>query len=741
MTGRRSGAPHQVKDSVERNVTEENRDLKALVEKVRRSGAAADAGLLDRAYGLAKRWYAGRRAAHGADTLAHCLEVGHILADLWVDHATVVGGLLHEVSYEEHGKEVAAVAGDAVAEMVRLLSSVNVVEYTGDDEEQARYYRQMFVALARDVRVVLIKLAGRLDVMRNLGDRLNVERRQWLAKETLQLYSPLAHRLGVSWIKSELEDLAFEQLRPNEYARLSRIASERKKDMEAAVETVIGELKKIFREVGFPVHVSGRTKHLYSIYQKMLRQGKDFSELYDLAAVRIIVENEEECYRVLSVLHSIWKPVPGTFDDYISNPKPNGYRSLHTVVESPNGEHVEAQIRTWEMHVVSEYGVAAHWRYKETGGPRAAVGAQDTLIQRVAVRGDEQFSPVEFIESVILDYQEDRVFTFTPKGRIVVLPAGSTPVDFAYRIHTDVGHRCKGARVNGQMVPLNHPLRNGDVVEIVTGKAERPSRDWLTFAKSSVAKSKIRRWFKEEDREENAAQGKAMVSRELLRHGLRRRDILDRIGFRSAAEMMNFREEEDMFAAVGCGDASAETVVNFLKKLYKQEVSAEEKRAPVSPGAVARRAPRPGVVVDGTEGVLVNAARCCLPVPGDRIVGFVSRGKGISIHRRDCANIEEYVKSGERIVAVVWDSPDERTYAAALEVRSLERVGLINDLTAILAGEGINLDEIRHRTLKNATALFLMKVEVQNRKQIQNAVARMRKLEDVISVRRAGSGA
>lgn len=711
--------------------------FKQLRARVRENEPKADLALLDRAYELASEVYGGRKAAHGADLLRHCLEVAVILADLRADLNAIIGGLLHELfSLCQEPDRLEAALGGEIADMVKLLSSVNVLRFSVEEEEaQADYIRRMFLALARDVRVVLIKLAGRLDVMRNLGSGVQEKVRDKLARETLQIHAPLAHRLGISQIRSELEDHSFRYLLPGEYARLSKLAKASERERKRALNRVIKVLKKIFREAGIAAHIAGRTKNLYSIYQKMLRLNGDFSELYDLTAVRIIVEREDECYHVLSVLHSLWKPVPGTFDNYIVSPKPNGYQSIHTVVKEPGGEPVEVQIRTWEMHAASEYGIAAHWKYKETAAGGAA-SKPDALIQRVAVKEED---PHEFLKNVIIDFQEDRVFAFTPKGRIISLPRGATPVDFAYRVHTEVGHRCSGAKVNGLMVPLDHALENGDIVEVLTRKRSRPSRDWLTFARSSDARSKIRHWFRQADREDNIVQGRAMVEREMQRHGLRSRDIIEQIGFESIAGKMNYRTPDDMFAAVGCGDVSTGSVVNRLKRAYKEKVKEEEAKKPPRAESVLRRQPRPGVVVKGVDDMLTSIGRCCLPVPGDSIVGFVSRGRGLTIHRRECANIRREVEKGERIVEVNWGRPDSRMYISEVEIRALNRVGLLNDLTSIFSSSGINIVEINSKTLRDSTSSLTMKLEVPNRRALKDVMGRIGSIEDIISIRRLGA--
>lgn len=697
----------------------------------------ADLALLDRAWAMAESVYGDKTAAHKRDMLQHCLDVAAVLVELRADFQTVVGGLLHE--FYMHSPNMVKLEnelGHDIAEMVRLLYSVNVVNYSLEEntEEQADYIRRMFMALAKDVRVVLVKLAGRLDVMRNIGRDIPKPARDKLAKETLQVYAPLAHRLGISQLRSELEDLSFKTLLPVEYAQLKKLARAREKQRKAALDGVIGTLKRIFKDAGLGVHITGRTKHLYSTYRKMLRQNKDFSELFDHTAVRVIVEHEDECYHALSILHNIWKPVPDTFDNYIVNPKPNGYQSIHTVVEEPGGEHVEVQIRTWDMHAKSEYGVASHYMYKEADG--AAVVAQpDMLIQRISNREDD---PYEFLKNVVIDVQEERVFTFSPKGRVFSLPRGATPIDFAFRIHTQVGYTCSGAKVNGIIVPLNHELKNGDVVEVITRKRGHPSRDWLNYVKSSNARSKIRQWFRKANREENVVHGKSMVERELHRHGLRSRDAMEKVGYEAVAVMMNFKSADDMFAAVGCGDLTSESVANRLRREYKKAVTATEAATPRTHSVLKRRA-RPNILVKGMSGMLINVARCCLPVPGDDIVGFVSRGRGLTIHRRKCSNIRNEMEKGERIVDVTWSEEKERLYITEIEVRTLDRTGLLNDITSIISAAGLNVVEFNSKSFHDSTAFLKIKLEVADNAALRGALSRIRQIEDVISANRLGA--
>lgn len=708
------------------------------LDRMKRGATPDDAALIETAVDIARAAYAGRAVRGGRPMLEHALNVAGILADFQLDPLTIAAGLLHNIM--PYGGDAAALRlklGTQLYEMLELLASLNVLRFSPDEAEQANQLRQMFIAMAREWRIIMIKLANRLDMMRHL-DTFPDDERDVFARETLEIFAPLGHRLGVSRLKSEIEDLAFRWLYPSEYMELSENVEAYREQREHTLKRIIDELKKIFRENNLGVNISGRAKHLYSMYKKMLRQGILFSELFDLLAVRIIVESEEDCYRALSLLHTTWTPVPDTFDDYIQEPKPNGYQSLHTVVVGPGKLPVEAQIRTWDMHHTAEYGVAAHWRYKEeSSGGRVGRDAAD-WIRTLADRGSITDDPISFLQQISLDQFEDRVFVLTPKGRVITLPFGSTPIDAAYRIHTEVGHRCHGARINNRIAPLDTRLKNGDVVEILTGNQSRPSRDWLKFVRSAGARQKIRAWFKIANRDENVSQGREMLMRELDRAGLKRKDILDRIGLESSYKAVKLKDEEDLYAAIGCGDVSVESVLTRLRRTYRDLIQQEEtKLKPSRRAASAVRRKKQDVLVEGLSDVLVGFSKCCYPLPGDDIVGFVSSGHAVRIHRRNCPSIRNNLKTGERIVPVSWGGGAEKSlYFSTIEIHSLDRHGLLNDIIGVVSSLKLHTTEVKSRVLKDTTLLTEMRVEVSEIAQTGALITRLERIDDVISVQR-----
>ena len=713
--------------------------FEVLLEKMEMTApqGSDDAAMLQRARELAVKAYNGKTVKGGRPLLEHSVNVACILADYQLDPKTICAALLHNL--DPAGRDADDLQDrfdQEVIRMLELLASLNVLKFSPNEIEQANQLRKMFIAMAKEWRIIMIKLANRLEIMRHL-DSFPEEERETFARETLEIFAPLGHRLGVSQLKNEIEDLAFQWLYPDEYADLKDNVQALSEQRDRTLQRSIDEMKTLFRNSGVQVHITGRTKHLFSMYKKMLRQGLQFSELFDILAVRIIVDKVEECYRVLSMLHTQWTPVPDTFDDYIQDPKPNGYQSLHTVVVGPGRLPVEIQIRTWDMHETAEYGVAAHWRYKEeAGGGHVSADAAE-WIHREMDRGALTEDPMSFLQQISLDHFEDKVFVLTPGGRVLALPAGSTPVDAAYRIHTEVGHRCQGARLNNRIVPLETALHNGDVVEIITGKINRPSRDWLNFVRSAGARQKIRAWFKQANRAENIVQGKEMLLREMDRAGLKRKDLLDRIGLESSYKAVKLKSEEDLYAAIGCGDVSVEGVLNRLRRDYTEMLQKEEPVAPKKTAASSVRRKKSDVMVEGLSDVMVSFSKCCYPVPGDDIVGFVSTGRSINIHRRDCPNIQKYIKERERIVPVNWaDGAEKSLYFTLIEIHSLDRRGLLNDVMAIINETKLHAIEVKSHVLKDTTLLTLIRVEVSDHAQVDTLIARFRQLEDVISIRR-----
>lgn len=708
-----------------------------LIEKVRRGDPEADTAIIERACVIARGAYKGKTVAGGRPLLEHGINVACILADYQLDSDCVAAGLLHNLlPYDGDTSKLKAELGPGLFSMLEHLASLNVLRFSPDEAEQTNQLRQMFIAMAKDVRIIMVKLANRLDIMRHL-DTVPPGEREIYARETLEIFAALAHRLGVSQLKGEIEDLAFQWLYPDEFKKIKDNHEALRVQREDSLRRIIEELKELFKSSGVNVYMTGRSKHLFSMYKKMVRQDILFSELFDILAVRVIVEKEEECYQVLSMLHTNWTPVPGTFDDYIQEPKSNGYRSLHTVVVGPGKLPVEIQIRTWEMHQTAEYGVAAHWKYKEeVGGGRVADHAA-SWIRQVVDDATAVEDPKRFLERISLDQFEDRVFVLTPKGRVLTLPQGSTPVDAAYAIHTEIGHRCTGARINNRIASLDTQLHNGDVVDIITGKTSRPSRDWLKLARSQGAKQKIRAWFKKENRQENIEEGRELLHSELDRAGLKRKDLIDKIGLGESVKASSLKNEDDLLASIGCGDISVETVVNRIRKKYRELLQKEEIEIKPRKAASSVRRKKQDVMVEGLSDVMVSFSKCCYPLPDDDIIGFVSSGRGINIHRKNCPNIQSFVADGKRIVPVSWGraTPDD-FYFAEIEILSLDRIGLLNDIMAVISEVKLHLSEVKSKVLKDTSLLTHLRVEVSRKEQVQNLINHLNRIDDVISARR-----
>jgi GTP pyrophosphokinase len=593
------------------------------------------------------------------------------------------------------------------------------------------------MAMAKDIRVLLIKLADRLHNMRTLKYQ-PPEKQIRTARETLEIFAPLAHRLGIYTVKWELEDISLRYLNPQQYYRIVHLMAQKRKERESYVNDVIEMLREKLRELDISAEVSGRAKHIYSIYRKMVTQNKEFSEIYDLFAVRVIVDSVKDCYGVLGVVHTMWKPMPGRFKDYIAMPKANMYQSLHTTVIGPRGEPLEIQIRTWEMHQTAEYGIAAHWVYKEGGQKADGAFAQKLAWFREVLEWQQDFRDAqEFMETLKLDLFSDEVFVFTPKGDVIELPAGSVPIDFAYRIHTDIGNRCIGAKVNGKIVPLDYRLRTGDIVEILTSKhSYGPSRDWLKIVQSSQAKSKIRQWFKREKREENVARGRELIEKELIRQRLDVHALMTPAALQDALQKFNFAKEEDMFAAIGYGGLSPVQVVTRLVDKYRRD-HAGQPLDKVNLELKERTAPtQSGVRVRGVDNLLIRFARCCNPVPGDEIVGFITKGRGVSVHRADCPNVESLKQDHDRVIEVEWAGTADQSYLVDLELIALDRHGLINEVMNAVAETKTDVTAVSGRVDAKKVAHVNLTVRIRNLEHLRSVVERLKRLKDIHAVRR-----
>ncbi|MEW6032197.1 MAG: bifunctional (p)ppGpp synthetase/guanosine-3',5'-bis(diphosphate) 3'-pyrophosphohydrolase [Bacillota bacterium] len=721
-------------------------ELETLKQEIRGYLPGADLSLIDRAYAYAVRAHEGQVRLSGHPYVAHPLAVAHILAELQLDVVTIAAGLLHDV-VEDTGVGLAEVRrefGEEIAHLVDGVTKLSRIEYRSLEDEQAENLRKMFLAMSQDIRVLLIRLADRLHNMRTLSF-LPPDRQRLTARETLDILAPLAHRLGVYRVKMELEDLALRHLEPARYRDLVAMVARKRAEREDFTRDIIEVLRQSLDEAGIKADISGRAKHFYSIYRKMYVQGRDFSEIYDLVAIRVIVDTIRDCYAALGIVHTLWKPIPGRFKDFIAMPKPNMYQSLHTTVISSTGEPFEIQIRTWEMHQTAEYGIAAHWRYKEGGqSDRDFEKKLSWLRQLLEWQRDLPDSDTrEFMESLKLDLFSDEVYVFTPKGDVIELPAGATPIDFAYRIHTDVGHRCIGAKVNGKMVPLDHVLANGDIVEIVTSKQiGGPSWDWLNMTRTSAARQKIRQWFKRERREEHITRGRELLEKEVRRQGLDREEVLREEWLEAVAARFSLTSTEELMATIGYGGITVQYVVQRLV----EELSREQKRTTLLDVERLRKELRPspaygrpvdGVRVLGADNVMIRFSRCCNPLPGDPIIGYITRGRGVSVHRVDCPNVKYLAGDSERFIDVAWDKDVPRTHPASLVISAFDRPGLLSDVVNAIAETRTNISYVNARAGKSKTATIDLVLEVSSLEQLRTIQERISKIRDVFSVSRS----
>jgi len=674
-------------------------DLEGLVREVEAHHPDCDRDAIRRAYAFAEERHGGQQRHSGEPYITHPLGVARIAAGLGLDAETIQAALLHDV-VEDTGAtldDVEAAFGPQVAAMVNGVTKLTRIHFESQEERQAENYRKLIISMSSDIRVLLVKLADRLHNMRTLS-YMSKSKQIQKARETLEVYAPLAHRLGIQSLKWELEDLSFAALHPKRYAEIQQMVNQRRGDREDYVHDAGEILRAELREVGIePVEITGRAKHFYSIYEKMTRKGKEFNEIYDLTAMRVIVESVKDCYGAVGIIHSLWKPMPGRFKDYIAMPRLNMYQSLHTTVIGPQGTPLEIQIRTPEMHHTAEYGVAAHWMYKAEGrGSGGSGGGLEWLSQMMDWQQDTT-DPGEFMESLRSDLYSQEVYVFTPKGEVRALQAGATPLDFAYDVHTDVGHRCVGAKVNGRIVPLTHTLESGDFVEILTSKAPRgPSRDWLSVVQTSKARSKIRSFFSREQREDAEHHGRELLQDALRKAGLPSQRIVGSPLFAEVIQEMGFKRAEDFYISLGSGKTSVQVVVNKVIAGIKHD-DAEVQAAPALPDAREGRARQSapssdlGIEIEGVADVMVRLAKCCKPVPGDDIVGYISLGRGITIHREDCPNARALMRSPERFTPVAWGGESRQSFRVELAVEAWDRHRLLEDISRTIAENGVNI--------------------------------------------------
>ena len=703
-----------------------------------------------KAFELADKAHEGQLRASGEPYIMHPLAVAEILAHLQIDHITLMAALMHDVvedtSYSKEDLE--KMFGSEVAFLVDGVTKLNQFQYETKEDRQMENYRKMILAMAKDVRVVVIKLGDRLHNMRTLK-HMRSDKQKRIAKETLEIFAPLAHRLGIFNVKWELEDLSFRYLEPEKYYDLVDQMKQKRQAREDIVNDTMSQLTKALGEAHIKADIKGRPKHFYSIYKKMKKDNRDLSQIYDLLAVRVIVDTIPDCYAVLGIAHSLWKPLPYRFKDYISMPKSNMYQSLHTTVIGTMGQPVEIQIRTWEMHRVSEYGVAAHWRYKEGNKSGDKDFDQKVAWLRQVLEWQDTSNPTELVNALKLDVFSGEVFVFTPKGDVVKLPIGSVPLDFAYRVHTDVGHRCVGAKVNGKIVPLDYTLQNGDIVDIITSKTGRPSLDWLNIVGSSESKSKIRNWFKRENKAENIEKGLEALEKEAKRLNYTWKELIGDNRLQQVTKQLKAGTEEEMFAACGYGGIPVSTVLLRLIELYKKSKEAEESKRSTEQIIEKLKAQGPkttkngtGVLVKGEAGVMVRMAKCCSPVPGDDIIGYITRGRGVSIHRSDCTSLGHTPEDLERMIEVSWDGSSGESFHVGIDIQAYDRNGLLMEVMAVLSELKITITNINAKVQEDTKTVSInVVVDIRDISQLDFVMTKLRRIREVYTVQRSKGGA
>ncbi|NLC16792.1 MAG: bifunctional (p)ppGpp synthetase/guanosine-3',5'-bis(diphosphate) 3'-pyrophosphohydrolase [Clostridiales bacterium] len=691
-----------------------------------------DSKLLEHALSFAEEAHKGQKRESGEPFFTHPIGVADILIDLGMDVATICAALLHDILEDTAVTEeqLKKNFGEEVCELVKGVTKLDKIVFKSKEEEQAENFRKMFFAMAKDVRVILIKLADRLHNLRTITP-LPFDRQNAIAKETLEIYAPLASRLGLSYIKCELEDLSLKVTQREVYEELVKEVSLRRAERQEMVNKIIKQLVEILNELNIAGEVSGRPKHFYSIYRKMKTQNKTFDQIYDLTALRVIVNTVSDCYEVLGKIHSYWKPVPGRFKDYIAVPKPNNYQSLHTTVMTNYGSPFEIQIRTFEMHKIAEYGVAAHWKYKENRGDSNDLDKKISWLREVMDMQSELGSSKEFLESVKVDLYSGQVFVFTPKSDVIILPEGSTPIDFAYNVHTDIGNRCVSAKVNGKIVPLTTHLQTGDIVEIITSaNSKGPSRDWLKIVKTSAAKAKIRSFFKKQMKEENIKLGKDILENELKRRGFAATQLFKAPWLESVMQRLSLTSIDDMYAAIGYGGITSSQVIVKLIDFYKKEQITRSREFKVSPDTMDAK---DAVVVRGQKDLLVRMAKCCTPVPGDKIIGFISRGRGIVVHRDSCPNIKAMEQ--ERLIEVDWAQAESK-FNANVQIIATDHEGLLAKVSNVFAEQKLSIGALNARISKAGKAIMNVTVRVQKISDLDVLFNKLKQLEEVNEVRR-----
>jgi GTP pyrophosphokinase len=711
--------------------------LEDIVERIQNHHPDTDVDLLRRAYIFSAKAHHGQTRLSGEAYLNHPIEVAAILADLKLDSITVVAGLLHDTVEDTTAteNEIASMFGKEVAKLVDGMTKLSRMELQSGEQREAENFRKMIVAMANDIRVILIKLADRLHNMRTLNF-LSLEKQKRISQETLDIYAPLANRLGISKIKIELEDLSFKYLHPDEYGEIAQKVVQRRIERNSYVNELIEIVKRHLAEHGYKAEVKGRPKHFYGIYLKMQKQGISFEDVYDLIALRIITDTKVNCYAILGLIHSLWTPVPGRFKDFIGVPKSNLYQSLHTTVIGPKGERVEFQIRTEEMHRLAEEGIAAHWRYKERSPISQREEQQFAWIRQLLEWQRDLPDAREFMETVKGDLFPDVVYVFTPRGDVKELPQGSTPVDFAYSVHTDIGHQCVGAKVNGKIVPLRHVLQNGDKIEVTTQTGHTPSRDWLKFVKTSKARTRIKSWLKTEERRRSILLGRELLEKDLRRHDLSPAKIFKSDDIVKIAGEMSHNGLDDLLAAIGYGKVSAHMVANKLapEKTHGEPLPSKPAQKPAkSPGSESMK-------ISGMENMLIHLSKCCNPVPGDKIIGFITRGRGVSIHTTDCPNVGELTFDKERLVDVSWGDFKPAAHAVKIAVRTEDKPGILASVSSSISAVETNITHAEVIVNEKKEALLSFTIDVKDVEHLNKVINNIEAINGVLEVRRVKAG-
>lgn len=715
--------------------------IQELIKKIESYNPEADMDPIYEAYRFAKEHHEGQKRNSGEDYIVHPLNVAQILAEMNMDVPTIIAGLLHDtiedtdVSYDD----VKDKFGEEVANLVEGVTKLKMLSYQTKQEKQAENIRKMVLAMAKDIRVVIVKFADRLHNMRTL-EYMTPEKKHDKALETIEIYAPLADRLGMSRVKSELEDLSLRYLDPENYYKLVDMISRRRSEREELIQSLIEAVSKQLKRMGISADITGRPKNFYSIYKKMTKKGKTFEEIYDLQAIRILVDDVKDCYGALGVVHTMYKPIPGRFKDYISMPKPNKYQSLHTTVIDDNGETFEVQIRTWEMHKTAEYGIAAHWKYKEGTKKSTSFDENLTWLRQLLEWQKDLKDPNEFIETLKVDFFADEVFVFTPDGDVINLPDNSTPIDFAYRVHTAVGNTCVGAKINGRIVPLNHKLKNGEIVEVITNKNSEPSLDWLSIVASPQARTKIKQYFKVKDRDKNIVKGQSLIEQEVKRLGYRPADIIRDAWMEDIRVRLKFDTLDDLYAQIGYGSMSVRQVTAKLEEYHKEEereTNASNMTTEDNSGETPRKVQHNahGIVVKGIDNVKTRIAKCCTPVPGDEIVGFITRGRGITVHRSDCVNLKNNM-SEDRLLPARWESDEHETYSTEIELHAENRNNVLADVAGRIHDLKLDIQNLTAKKDKDGNLIVRTTVHIHHIEELKKLVKKLEKIDNVIEVYR-----